>query len=136
MVVSPSLLSAVLLVFSVGSKAGPATHDPLKLTTNRMLLCGEGKNLIAADRARVQYLVQQANELRGSDVPATPEQRSASSFDVTSSGVRQVHAHHCARLTFLCMYVGYVTSVGIGPPPTWYDLIVDTGSASTWCGAN
>ncbi|KAJ3555658.1 hypothetical protein NM688_g2451 [Phlebia brevispora] len=31
---------------------------------------------------------------------------------------------------------GYVTSVGFGTPPTYYDLIVDTGSSVTWTGAN
>ncbi|KAJ3554984.1 hypothetical protein NM688_g2822 [Phlebia brevispora] len=32
--------------------------------------------------------------------------------------------------------ISYVVSVGFGTPPTFYDLIVDTGSSTTWCGAN
>ncbi|KAI5120607.1 hypothetical protein M0805_008083 [Coniferiporia weirii] len=32
--------------------------------------------------------------------------------------------------------VTYVTSVGIGSPPTTYTLVVDTGSANTWVGAD
>lgn len=32
--------------------------------------------------------------------------------------------------------VSYIASVGIGSPPTNYDLIVDTGSSNTWIGAN
>ncbi|KAG2356984.1 hypothetical protein BDR07DRAFT_1298978 [Suillus spraguei] len=30
----------------------------------------------------------------------------------------------------------YITSVGIGRPPTFYELVVDTGSAVTWVGAH
>ncbi|KAF9374971.1 hypothetical protein CPC16_000967 [Podila verticillata] len=32
--------------------------------------------------------------------------------------------------------VTYIASVGIGSPPTYYDLIIDTGSSNTWIGAN
>ncbi|KAF8432236.1 acid protease [Boletus edulis BED1] len=32
-------------------------------------------------------------------------------------------------------YEIYTTKVGIGNPPTYYDLFVDTGSANTFCGA-
>ncbi|CAO3570320.1 unnamed protein product [Mortierella alpina] len=32
--------------------------------------------------------------------------------------------------------LSYIASVGIGSPPTTYDLIVDTGSSFTWIGAN
>ncbi|KIK92610.1 hypothetical protein PAXRUDRAFT_146921 [Paxillus rubicundulus Ve08.2h10] len=31
-------------------------------------------------------------------------------------------------------YVQYTTSVGIGFPPTYYNLLVDTGSSNTFCG--
>ncbi|KAF9286314.1 hypothetical protein BGZ68_003049 [Mortierella alpina] len=30
----------------------------------------------------------------------------------------------------------YIASVGIGSPPTFYNLIIDTGSSNTWIGAN
>ncbi|KAJ3554986.1 hypothetical protein NM688_g2824 [Phlebia brevispora] len=32
--------------------------------------------------------------------------------------------------------ISYVTTVGVGTPPTYYDLIVDTGSSFTWVGGN
>ncbi|KAJ3545680.1 hypothetical protein NM688_g5601 [Phlebia brevispora] len=32
--------------------------------------------------------------------------------------------------------MSYVTTVGVGTPPTSYDLIVDTGSSFTWVGGN
>ncbi|KAG6375312.1 acid protease [Boletus reticuloceps] len=32
-------------------------------------------------------------------------------------------------------YGSYVTKVGIGKPPTYYNLIIDTGSSNTFCGA-
>ncbi|KAG9313431.1 acid protease [Chiua virens] len=31
-------------------------------------------------------------------------------------------------------YVQYTTEVGIGNPPTYYNLVVDTGSSNTFCG--
>lgn len=31
-------------------------------------------------------------------------------------------------------YVQYTSSVGIGNPPTYYNLVVDTGSSNTFCG--
>ncbi|KAF9979932.1 hypothetical protein BGZ75_009060 [Mortierella antarctica] len=32
--------------------------------------------------------------------------------------------------------VSYIASVGVGSPPKYYDLIIDTGSSNTWIGAN
>ena len=32
--------------------------------------------------------------------------------------------------------VDYVVSVGVGTPPTFYDLLIDTGSSNTWVGAD
>lgn len=31
-------------------------------------------------------------------------------------------------------YSVWTTSVGIGDPPTYYNLVVDTGSSNTFCG--
>ena len=31
-------------------------------------------------------------------------------------------------------YQAYTTSIGIGNPPTYYNLVVDTGSSNTFCG--
>ena len=31
-------------------------------------------------------------------------------------------------------YLEYTTSVGIGNPATYYNLVVDTGSSNTFCG--
>ena len=39
-------------------------------------------------------------------------------------------------LPFKDMFTHGVVSVGVGSPPTQYDLIVDTGSSNTWMGAN
>ncbi|OBZ76839.1 Polyporopepsin [Grifola frondosa] len=32
--------------------------------------------------------------------------------------------------------VDYIVSVGVGTPPTQYDLLIDTGSSNTWLGAD
>lgn len=32
------------------------------------------------------------------------------------------------------LYVEYTARVGIGKPPTYYNLVVDTGSSNTFCG--
>jgi hypothetical protein len=43
--------------------------------------------------------------------------------------------HH--RQTIHAVNLGfeqYTVSVGVGDPPTYYELVVDTGSSNTWVG--
>ncbi|OJA14412.1 hypothetical protein AZE42_07676 [Rhizopogon vesiculosus] len=61
------------------------------------------KNIVAADRARVQALIK-------------------------SGGSPSISAANAQLL--------YTTEVGVGTPPTYHKLLVDTGSSNTWIGAN
>ncbi|KAG2032182.1 aspartic peptidase domain-containing protein [Suillus americanus] len=60
------------------------------------------KNIVAADRARVQTL--------------------------QSGGSSSVNATNAVMI--------YTADIGVGSPPTYYTLLVDTGSSNTWIGAN
>lgn len=63
--------------------------------------------------------------LKGS--PDADRARAAFLKSFTASGPTTVPATNLA-------YVQYTTSVGIGSPPTYYNLVVDTGSSNTFCG--
>lgn len=67
-------------------------------------------NILAADKARAKVLKvrSQAQRFKQSAVVPVP---------VTNQAVT------------------YTVSLGVGTPPTQYDLIVDTGSSNTWIGA-
>ncbi|KAG8221152.1 acid protease [Butyriboletus roseoflavus] len=70
---------------------------------------------------------------------------------MTGNLKRAFRAHRRARVSYLktrttsgqttapatnIFFSGYTTRVGIGNPPTYYNLVVDTGSSNTWCGAS
>ncbi|KAN0088293.1 Aspartic peptidase domain containing protein [Tylopilus felleus] len=63
--------------------------------------------------------------LKGS--PDADRARAAFLKSRTATGPTTVPATNLA-------YVQYTTSVGIGNPPTYYNLVVDTGSSNTFCG--
>lgn len=63
--------------------------------------------------------------LKGS--PDADRARAALLKSYTANGPATVPATNLA-------YVQYTTSVGIGNPPTYYNLVVDTGSSNTFCG--
>ncbi|KAG1864674.1 aspartic peptidase domain-containing protein [Suillus subalutaceus] len=43
--------------------------------------------------------------------------------------------HHLGSPPVTNVVVSYIAKVGVGSPPTTYNLIVDTGSSNTWVGA-
>ncbi|KAG2046900.1 acid protease [Suillus hirtellus] len=53
--------------------------------------------------------------------------RARASFLKTTSGPKTIPATNL-------VYIQYTTSVGVGCPPTYYNLIVDTGSSNTFVG--
>ena len=67
-------------------------------------------NILARDQARARRIVSNNLEKRN--------RHRDSSIDVTNAGSI------------------YTASVGVGSPPTYYDLIIDTGSSNTWGGAD
>ncbi|KAI0365365.1 acid protease [Pilatotrama ljubarskyi] len=82
----------------------------------RFNLTSGGARVIDADKARAKFLVERARGLH-QDRPAA--QASDSSEVPITNTVLQ-----------------YTVSIGVGTPPTEYNLVVDTGSSNTWVGAN
>lgn len=70
-----------------------------------------GLNIAEADRARVRSLIENAQK-------PIDKLKTREDVPVTNKAVT------------------YTISVGVGSPPTNYNLIVDTGSSNTWVGAN
>ncbi|OJA14410.1 hypothetical protein AZE42_07674 [Rhizopogon vesiculosus] len=102
-----SLLLPVLAFLSLSARASPHSRTipttavlklAVKINSNGI------KNIVAADRARIQDSIQDGGNPSISAADTSP------------------------RL--------YTTEIGVGTPPTYYKLLVDTGSSNTWIGAN
>jgi hypothetical protein len=108
------LLPALLASFAAAS---PAVAPPtLKITSNRKFnATAAGVRLVDIDRARVEAI--KARFQTHGPAPSAG-QSSPSSFPITNA------------------VVTYTTPVGVGSPPTYYTLLIDTGSSNTWVGAD
>ncbi|KAG2070142.1 aspartic proteinase [Suillus decipiens] len=93
-----------LLCFPIAASPVKAGNPPITLPLTSRLNFSNGTNhLLARDRARVQdHRDSNMHEQRSTNVPLIND------------------------------YVGYTVSVGIGNPPTTYNLILDSGSGITW----
>ncbi|KAI6145241.1 aspartic peptidase domain-containing protein [Pisolithus tinctorius] len=108
-----SLLTTVVLALSIVAGAVEVRSPSITLPFARSLNTRGGTlNLLEHDQARATALRGRGNastagklDRRQDSIPATNE--------VTS----------------------YIAAVGVGSPPTTYNLIVDTGSSNTWVGA-
>ncbi|KAG2062854.1 acid protease [Suillus decipiens] len=101
-------LLTLLLVFSITRSPVKAGSSLISVPlTNRLHLSNGTDNVLEHDRARVKALGD--SSMRG-----------------------QILAHVPLRN----MYVGYSVLVGIGNPPTTYNLPLDSGSANTWVHAS
>ncbi|KAG2120499.1 aspartic peptidase domain-containing protein [Suillus discolor] len=102
------LLTIILLALSTTGSPIEVSNSPITLPIARRLSALNGTiNLLEQDRARVAAL-----RLKGQNL---------------KHGSRGVPIANVAT--------GYYIAVGIGTPPTTYDLIVDTGTSDTWIGA-
>ncbi|KAF8622637.1 hypothetical protein AX15_006885 [Amanita polypyramis BW_CC] len=109
-----TLLSTVLLALALVATANPIAprSSYTKLSLSRHLNFTGVHNVMQRDQARVRQLLAKAN---GQHYPST-------SIRIDEPITNQI--------------VTYVASVGVGTPPTTYNLIVDTGSSNTWVGAD
>ncbi|KZP14852.1 acid protease [Athelia psychrophila] len=105
-----SLLALLTLAVSfTGVIAGPVPISSLAtLPFKRSLQLSSFLDIVKADQARVKALKS------------------------TSGGASKRDASILATNTA----VSYTTEVGVGTPPTQYNLVIDTGSSNTWVGAN
>ena len=83
-----------------------------------------GSTLPEIDRARAEHAINHGRQIEeaiksGTKQSIAPQfEKRAASFDITNTAV------------------SYITSIGVGNPPTNYNLLIDTGSSITWIGAN
>ncbi|KAG1845411.1 aspartic peptidase domain-containing protein [Suillus tomentosus] len=105
-----SLLTIIFLALSIAGSPVEIDNSPITLPIARRLNLSDGPiNLLQRDKARVTALRDNFLSTQGGHTVSTPVINNA---------------------------IGYLITVGIGSPATTYDLIVDTGSANTWVGAN
>ncbi|KAF8236774.1 aspartic peptidase A1 [Tricholoma matsutake] len=108
-------LLTVLLLCSVVSTNAVVIHDsPVRLPLTRRLNVTSLGNLVLHDQARAKALRARAGASAGV------------SFSTAIVGNEPVDNQA----------VTYVAAIGVGTPPTTYQLIVDTGSSNTWVGAS
>ncbi|KAI0664353.1 aspartic peptidase A1 [Cubamyces menziesii] len=115
-----SKFSPLLLVLShaIAVQAIPtlrADDNLISLSIAKRVNLTGSANIVAHDRARASHLFGQAKR-RGTGTSPSPSPRATS-----------INAEN--------ELFQYVVNVGIGSPPTMYELIVDTGTANTWVGA-
>ncbi|KAF8639298.1 hypothetical protein AX17_001609 [Amanita inopinata Kibby_2008] len=104
-----SLSTLVLALAVAASPIKSSTSGLSKLTLARKVNEVGIRNLLQHDQARARRLKHRKNTSQ-----ATPS--------VVNEPVNNAA-------------VIYIASIGVGTPPTSYDLIVDTGSSNTWVGA-
>ncbi|KAG6865697.1 hypothetical protein C0993_007883, partial [Termitomyces sp. T159_Od127] len=110
-----SLLSTLLLVFTVSANPIVVRESQVKLPLARRLNVTSVHNLLRHDVARAKFLRARAEaKLSGT-----------SDFDTRAVINEQVDNQA----------VTYIASIGVGSPATTYELLVDTGSSNTWVGA-
>ncbi|KAG2114173.1 aspartic peptidase domain-containing protein [Suillus discolor] len=103
-----SLLTIILMALSTTGSPVEVSNSPITLPIARRLSALNGTiNLLEQDRARAAALRLKGNTLK--------------------------HGGHGVPVANVA--IGYYIAVGIGSPPTTYDLIVDTGTSNTWIGA-
>ncbi|KAI0356743.1 acid protease [Trametes cingulata] len=103
-----------LAVAAVVAKPIVVRDSPVTLSVARRFNVTAAPNLLKIDQARAKVLKAQGLG-HGKDAKL----KKAGIFDVpVTNGA-----------------VDYTASVGVGTPPTQYNLIVDTGSSNTWVGA-
>ncbi|TBU41815.1 family A1 protease [Dichomitus squalens] len=118
-----TLLALCVTALTAGAAANPIViRDPpisLPLVRRFNATATGGQTIVQRDQARARLLAARAAQAKAStsNTNGSTSFRRQVDFDV-SDGV-----------------VSYVASVGVGSPPTFYDLIVDTGSSVTWVGA-
>ncbi|KAI9450421.1 aspartic peptidase A1 [Lactarius psammicola] len=107
-----SLTAFLLLVFSAAANPIVVRQSPVSLSIARYLNITGAHDLVRNDQARAKNLI----------AIGKAKQSGRSTGGVVGVGVTNVA-------------VSYQASVGVGSPPTFYNLLIDTGSSNTWVGA-
>ena len=117
-------LSALLAVASaavaIGAKPVVVRDSPVTLPIARRFNLTGAANILKSDQARAKVLKARSQASKESPV--------------SSAAVSKLFARD-VDVAVTNGAVIYTASVGVGTPPTSYDLIIDTGSSNMWVGA-
>jgi cathepsin E len=111
-----TLLTTLLLALAVAANPVLVNRSPVTLPIARKLNLDSVHNLVRHDQNRAKAL-KLKGAAKASGVPLSEEAAAVISSQVDNQAVT------------------YVAAVGVGSPPTTYQLLVDTGSSNTWVGA-
>ena len=114
-----ALLAVVVAAVAASAKPVAVRDSPLTLSIARRFNSTGAANILKADRARAKVLKTRSQATKAAAVGTAV----GKIFPVTNVPITN-------------QAVTYTANVGVGTPPTNYDLIVDTGSSNTWVGAN
>ncbi|EIM87136.1 family A1 protease [Stereum hirsutum FP-91666 SS1] len=105
-----ALTSLLLLAMSVAATPVAVRDTLITLPFAKHINSSGSGTIVQQDKARIKQLVARFNG-------DTEFQEDVGSVPVTNQ------------------VVSYIVSLGVGSPPTKYNLVVDTGSSNTWVGA-
>lgn len=110
-----ALLAFTAAAVTVAAKPIVVRDSPVSLPIARRFNLTGVPSILKQDQARAKALKgrSQSSKAKG------PSLKQAAIFNVDATN----------------QAVDYVVSVGVGTPPTFYDLLIDTGSSNTWVGA-
>ncbi|KAM5546168.1 hypothetical protein V8D89_000294 [Ganoderma adspersum] len=112
-----ALFAVAVAAAAVSAKPVVVRDSPVTLPIARRFNSTGAANIIKADQARVKMLKARAQAAKVAAVDTTAGKILGINVPVTNQAFM------------------YTASVGVGTPPTSYELIVDTGSSNTWVGA-
>ncbi|KAH9945544.1 acid protease [Amylocystis lapponica] len=110
-----SLLATIVLALAVSATPVVVGENTITLPLVKRVHINGTLNLLQRDQARASHLKARAlAKLNGTPLPRPAAGTSVTAMDQS---------------------VDYIVNLGIGSPPTYYNLMVDTGSSNTWVGA-
>ncbi|PIL28748.1 hypothetical protein GSI_08792 [Ganoderma sinense ZZ0214-1] len=115
-----ALLAIAFAAVSISAKPIVVRDLPVTLPIARRFNLTGANNILKSDQARAKVL--KARSQASKEPPASV------------SAVSKLFARD-VDVAVTNGAVIYTASVGVGTPPTSYDLIIDTGSSNTWVGA-
>ncbi|RDX52328.1 acid protease [Lentinus brumalis] len=108
------LLALTTAAITVAAKPIVIRDSPITLPIARRFNLTGVPSILKQDQARAKVLKARS---QGQGKGASPKKAAVFPVDATNQAV------------------DYTVSVGVGTPPTFFNLIVDTGSSNTWVGA-
>ena len=112
-----ALLALTVAAVAVSAKPIVVRDAPVTLAIARRFNATGAAHILKADQARAKVLKARSQTANLASTNAVDAVLADVDVPVTNGAVV------------------YTASVGVGTPPTTYDLLIDTGSSNTWLGA-